>query len=662
MKCKIEKHVNMSFTGSNVLAQIQDNSTPNIDLLVRESIQNSADAILDNKEFARINYKVGEFDTELFKNMFRKFEYIDENKLDNYGKYLSISDENTTGLLGDHKKSKNKPQNLYNLVYDIMNQTGKKSDAGGSWGIGKSVYYRFGRGFCIYYSRTLENNEFIDKLAIVFIEDENNENNIIINNNNRGIAFFGDIDYNSENEPPMPIYDRNEIREILSIFKQDLYENEVTGTVVIIPYLNEKKFLKKLNDEENYWWKNDFSKTIEIAIQRWYFPRLQNKKFKGKYIIVGIDDEPVKLNHFFGQLQKMYNGDDEKSYHRKIRSKNPKIDLGDLYIRKFESSELFMNKPYSYPDPLTMLDLFNERDDSLPIIGLTRSSGMITSYDSKFRNASLNDNEYLIGIFKLDKEEKYQNERLEEYIRATEKANHKDWQDANVEKFPQLSDKTPVRKIFGQINSVIMSKYKISEVEINDSSDSKLRKILGKLLMPPSGFGDGADVGRKKPGENKPKATKKKKSVILQLGFENGRLLFQTSTYLEESDKIDFVFKIKSGAKTYSFVEWINMGFELPCKLYDMSLSGLVIGKEKIKGSKKILFETKMGDKLLAKSLKIQFLKTLSGIPYGISMTNVNIEDEVIKIIFTVSVEPLDSTYSISIDSSIKKDLEGEYK
>ena len=53
---------NFSFTGSNVLDQIQDRSTPNIDLLVRESVQNSCDAYDDRKSFVRMNFIVNKFD------------------------------------------------------------------------------------------------------------------------------------------------------------------------------------------------------------------------------------------------------------------------------------------------------------------------------------------------------------------------------------------------------------------------------------------------------------------------------------------------------------------------------------------------------------------------------------------------------------------------
>ena len=130
----------MILTGSKVLELIQDNYTPPVDLLVREAVQNSADAIRDDKEFGHILFKTGKFSTRDFSRQFEKIENTIELKfLKSEYDFLAISDSNTCGLLGKPIESNNgEPNNLYNLVYDVMN---KKSGtfSGGSHGIGKSV-------------------------------------------------------------------------------------------------------------------------------------------------------------------------------------------------------------------------------------------------------------------------------------------------------------------------------------------------------------------------------------------------------------------------------------------------------------------------------------------------------------------------------------------
>ena len=175
MIAKIHERSNMSFTGSKVLKSIMDTTTPGMDILVRESIQNSMDAVLDNALYGRVSFNYGEFSSE---NLSSKLDFIDQNLNTFYPnksyEFLAISDTNTCGLLGEpyfDPDDETKPHNLYNLVYDFMN--GKNDEnAGGSWGIGKSVYYRYGAGICFYYSRTYENNKYIHKLVGALIQDE----------------------------------------------------------------------------------------------------------------------------------------------------------------------------------------------------------------------------------------------------------------------------------------------------------------------------------------------------------------------------------------------------------------------------------------------------------------------------------------------------------
>ena len=54
----------MSMSGSSVLSSIQNNSMSTIDLMIRESLQNSLDAGIDNIGIYRsvdVNYTIGKF-------------------------------------------------------------------------------------------------------------------------------------------------------------------------------------------------------------------------------------------------------------------------------------------------------------------------------------------------------------------------------------------------------------------------------------------------------------------------------------------------------------------------------------------------------------------------------------------------------------------------
>lgn len=62
MKIEIAEPGRMTQTGSSLLKLIQNNDMPVLDLLVRESIQNSLDARKSDVKYVDVNYLTGAFD------------------------------------------------------------------------------------------------------------------------------------------------------------------------------------------------------------------------------------------------------------------------------------------------------------------------------------------------------------------------------------------------------------------------------------------------------------------------------------------------------------------------------------------------------------------------------------------------------------------------
>ena len=145
----------MAQDGASILRSLQNKSIPLLDLIVRESIQNSLDAGIEGVGKTRVDFHFGDFDAD---NLARHFEGVSDELLSNYcnrTKFLAISDKNTLGLTGaisgdyydDIVNS-----NFYKLVFGIgKNQ--EKEGAGGSWGLGKTSFFRIGNGIVIYYTR-----------------------------------------------------------------------------------------------------------------------------------------------------------------------------------------------------------------------------------------------------------------------------------------------------------------------------------------------------------------------------------------------------------------------------------------------------------------------------------------------------------------------------
>lgn len=665
MIAKIHERSNMSFTGSKVLKSIMDTTTPGMDILVRESIQNSMDAVLDNASYGRVSFNYGVFSSE---DLSCKLDLIDQ-KLNTFYpnktyEFLAISDTNTCGLLGEpyfDPDDETTPHNLYNLVYDFMN--GKDDEnAGGSWGIGKSVYYRYGAGICFYYSRTYENNRYIHKLAGALIQDEK-KNECLLGKKSSGIAFFGNL---NEQNLSIPIYNEIEINEFLSVFNLKTFENDRTGTIVIIPYLNKKELIGHRINHNSCSWDNDVIQSLKMAIQRWYFPKLNNKKYNGKYLICGINNEKLELNEFFAVLQDLYNEDYENASYENIVHKNicnGKEVLGRLKYKKFSKDELCVETaPNNLPSPYVMLDI---EEDSLEgnqeILFYTRKPGMIITYDvDKFGKFNIMNDEYLLGIFVLNDDLVIENEYLGKYIRLTEKANHKEWLDGNFQDFTYYSKNKPFTKICNSIKRKLSEQFLVNNVINLEGANSLYQKKLGKKLMPPEDYGDKPQPQKRAfpPGPKIPGVTKTKQITLYFNGFKEEYLSYSFEVLLKPQEHFECELNVKTANKVYSFNEWEKFGFNLPCIFKQYEMDEYCVDKNYFPLSvKKIVnrdFLRLMGKKdSFGKDIFLfTGIKTDKNTISGFKVSNETIKD--IKFRMNLLIEPIDFSCSIEFDSKIK--------
>ena len=123
MKIEIAEPGRMTQSGSSLLKLIQNNKTPILDLLVRESIQNSLDAHKPNSKAVTVEYRTGNFSSRKLGNelegitdaLARRFS---EDKC----QYLAVCDSDTVGLTGEmdvQNVKNNNYGNLLKLVYEI---------------------------------------------------------------------------------------------------------------------------------------------------------------------------------------------------------------------------------------------------------------------------------------------------------------------------------------------------------------------------------------------------------------------------------------------------------------------------------------------------------------------------------------------------------------
>ena len=540
IKVAVDDPQSMSQDGSSILRSLQNNTLPIVDLIVRESLQNSLDAAIPKEKTTDVQFVVGNFDSFKLSALFSGIQDTLRSNGNYLPSFLAISDKKTTGLTGVYTAENSEElaeSNFHKLVFGIgKNQ--EKEGAGGSWGLGKTSYFRMGIGLVIYYTRIeLANGQYEERLIASGIED-NKKKDRLMPKSNRGIAWWGRKKTSDHIEP---LTNRDEIKEILDIFNFMPYNGDETGTTIIIPYLNEEVMNKKYIDntiEKSCYWLGNLEDEIKMAVQRWYFPRINNSTynlhFKQSMLRCKVNGELIFPENFeptFRILQELYNsallGNPVKNSIKVVPIKLSRIGLSDRkkpvgYVAFCEVSreEVGMTPPNNAQSPFAFLGNFdkqlNESHDG-KFIGYCRKPGMIVEYDFSnnwLPNGSVqSDQTMLFSLFvptsneKLDPNHYELYSDVESYLRSLENADHANWLDKSGYSF--------VKRIKNGVSKEIKGYYQKKEESEIGSATSKLSRELGDLLLPPTGFGSKPSVKK----QSSPKKTIKS-SLRSSLGIE----------------------------------------------------------------------------------------------------------------------------------------------
>ena len=236
----------MAPSGKAILRSLQNDSLPIVDLVVRESFQNSLDATLPKSDQTNIDVTIGKIATNKIAHHFDSIDTRLKQLFPRESTIVAIRDSNTSGLTGkfntDDKDELNN-SNIYKLIYGLnMNQD--KVDAGGSWGLGKTSFFRMGSGIVIYYSRVKHNNKYEERLAACLIEDSDKPD-AIMPNNDRGIAWWGEKESSDIYGKTLPITDSQFISDFISSLGVKSYSGDETGTTIIVPFINDSKITRE---------------------------------------------------------------------------------------------------------------------------------------------------------------------------------------------------------------------------------------------------------------------------------------------------------------------------------------------------------------------------------------------------------------------------------
>ncbi|MFL0504201.1 hypothetical protein ACH0B5_00510 [Ureibacillus sp. 179-F W5.1 NHS] len=503
----------MSHDGGKILTSLQNNYLPLIDLVVRESIQNSLDATIEGQSRTLVDFKIDKFNSEELASNFEEVEHILLKRFPGQQEFIAISDRNTYGLTGDYTSTDFKVlnrSNFYKLVFGIgKNQD--KDGAGGSWGYGKTSYFRLGVGIVIYYTRIQTGDGYEERLIASIIEDPSKSERLL-SNNERGIAWWGE--FAVDGDRIYPITNSEEIGKFLSIFGLSNYQGSETGTTIIIPYLDDFNHESVEEDMLKFPWEKTREDSIRMAVQRWYFPRIWNenysKQLSNSILDCRVNDVAIHPVINFEPVFKIY----QELYSSALLGKpltantrveairfgqngleNQKEPIGHIAFREVSREELKMVPPENKPSGLAYLGLRDRNkieNHTSKVIAYGRKPGMIVEYsvDGPWSNGevALKEGNILLGFFVpnsygilADSFKKYGYTTIESYLRSIESSDHAEWQDAvNI---------TLVTRMKNYTSRAIKNAYQNTEDVANSSVTSSLSRKFGALLMPPNNFG-----------------------------------------------------------------------------------------------------------------------------------------------------------------------------
>lgn len=534
MKIEVAEHGRMSESGSSLLRLIQNQDMPLLDLFVRESVQNSLDAAASDVEYVNVDMVTGTFKPAALNRHLEKIEDRLNRRYSSVSQnFIAVRDSNTIGLTGPvrYKDVRNNSfGNLLKLVYEICKPQSTEG-AGGSWGLGKTIYFRLGIGLVLYYSRIRQNGKYQSRLVACLVEDETKKEALIPHAGGvkRGIAWWGKRDGLVAGST-IPVDNELEIVKILSIFGLSPYTQSETGTTIIIPYIDEKVLLNEvyaINEpaESKPYWVGGIADYLNIALQRWYSPRLNNISYPyGAYLSASVNGTKVKISgmlSLFRYVRELYilatTGTLESE--SLIESAGiswfvESIDLrgvlsstssGKFAYAKFNRRQLQMEPPSNERSPYQqILNIAVQMEGGNgPIVMYTRRPGMIVGYDYDgtwtHRMPKSAPDEFILGLFVANSQNTLKSivdpktgslMSLEEYIRQGEKADHASWSDRNIagNNFRIISN------IQKHVISKIKKKYSEPVRETFERQNTGLAHALADMLLPQSDFGTDASV------------------------------------------------------------------------------------------------------------------------------------------------------------------------
>lgn len=576
--------------GHAALHELNDNRNSGIDLLVREAIQNSADAAPQRAKLARVEFDYSDFSVDSLEGILdvvtlRRWRQLRKPKegvslaIRDYGDGLSGPASITEVPKDEHQRPIGSRGNFIKLTKTI-GQAQDRSMAGGAFGVGKTIFYRISELPVMFYSRFKGPDlKFHERLLFCIIEDETNRDkngnekfDHTLLQNATGFAWWGKL----SRDEILPIEeDDDRLAEILEKTGIRRYTTSETGTTIFMPMVKEGQLPPNPGDDDggapldpppwlspNSDAKAALMKFTRFSIQRWYAPRLGEEDYPyGPGLEVFVNRKKVIVDKPLFQLVKeLYWAAHERPFDDRVRLIPISIrqvllgggDAGTLAVVRIPNGDHLLRMRDDGGDYSAAEVQASDypRGMRRPVIALVRSPGMVVSYqcggDPWVLGVQEDTESKVVGVFVLNSNAQLKKEfspyqgsdkkfLLEDYVRFNEGHAHNRWKDEQAIKNAERPEL--FRKLISTVSRKINAEFYGSETDPANRGGAELVSAeLAKLLLP-DGFGSGAN---EKSGP--------KRGTILRTKRGGAPAFLVTSTNFEKGNVLSIDYELNTGS------------------------------------------------------------------------------------------------------------------
>ena len=496
------------------------------DVLLREAIQNSYDAKLDNKKPLNVALNCYKFDKEQWdkiEHLLLDAGAIGEilgRKISSTFYNLEITDRNSTGLIGYPGFQENIREGIEEKFHHFIYMTGndeinKDKNSGGSFGFGKAALYKYSfLRTIVVYSRIQSNGQFQTRFIICKI-DEREPDKI-------SRCWWGaEGHYEDGITYAKPILNKD-ADNLAKLFGMQPFYNDETGTDILI--LNAEKNV----DIDSF--ATTFEEEIPVKLTHWFWAKMVSPNV-GKKIefTMSLNNEDITVNipdpkdtYPYSCFVRAYQDCCDYYTHKSgvdhsgitiVNHGKPVVDIGGIFLRKTGLRDY-------------MFDKYISVDWKKPVIALMRDVEFIVEYhEVNIDTNNLHVN--CFGVFHTNRLGCSKNstdpEEVEHYFRDIENQTHDKW--THSENFPNNYLLTLQKQIPDAVK-------KFLDIKTNIGNAASISGLVAQKFGSKLGFGfvGGAsdprtDIPSGAPGEKRSTFSRRDAPIEIEKSKENKKIV-----------------------------------------------------------------------------------------------------------------------------------------